>query len=72
VLIGNNGYSPETALKDIEDGRIDMVSFAKLFITNPDLYRRIVNGWPVKKEQDMRSWFGGGEKGYTDHPEYQV
>lgn len=55
-------------MKDVQEGRVDMVSFAKLYITNPDLYLRIQHGWPVNKETNMATWFGGAEKGYIDYP----
>lgn len=37
IIVGNNDYNPESAEKDMKSGIIDLVSFAKLYITNPDL-----------------------------------
>lgn len=70
VIIGNQGYDPETAEKDVESKLVDLVSFARLHIVNPDLYERIVNGWPVEAKQDMSKWFGGGAEGYTTPAKY--
>jgi N-ethylmaleimide reductase len=66
VLMANGNYTPETAIRAIEVNEADMVSFGKLFISNPDLVERIrlnasLNAW------DTTGFYGGGEKGYTDY-----
>lgn len=68
VLIGNQGYDPELAEKNLSEKLVDMVSFARLYITNPDLYERVSNGWPIETNQNMKHWFGGGAEGYTTYP----
>ena len=70
VLIGNQGYDPETAEKDVGDKLVDMVSFARSYILNPDLFERIANGWSIETTQDMSKWFGGSADGYTTYPKY--
>jgi hypothetical protein len=37
VLIGNNGFNPESGLKKIREDICDGISFGKLYISNPDL-----------------------------------
>ena len=66
-VIANNGYTLETAQAAIGDGHVDAVAFGKLFIANPDLPRRLRAGGPYN-EWDMKTFYGGSEKGYTDYP----
>ena len=49
-----------------------MVSFGRLYVSNPDLAERIINGWPVNKDWDYKTFYGHelGAKGYTDYPYY--
>ncbi|MGG7518641.1 alkene reductase [Allorhizobium undicola] len=65
--IVNNGYTAETARKAVESGHADMVAFGKAFISNPDLVRRLREDAPLN-EWDQSTFYGGGEKGYTDYP----
>lgn len=48
------------------------VSFARLHITNPDLFERIVKNAPLNTEYDYSTFYGAGledkSKGYTDYP----
>ncbi|MBA2638144.1 MAG: alkene reductase [Solirubrobacterales bacterium] len=55
------------ALKLIDDGAADLVSFARLFISNPDLPVRLAAGGPYT-EPDMSKAYGGDHRGYTDYP----
>ena len=48
-------------------GAIDAIAFGKLFLANPDLPRRLKEGAPLN-EWDMKTFYGGSEKGYTDYP----
>lgn len=66
-VIANSGYTLETAQAAISAGKVDAVAFGKLFIANPDLPRRLKAGGPFN-EWDMKSFYGGTEKGYTDYP----
>ena len=70
VLIGNQAYTPESASQNISSKLVDLVSFARLHIVNPDLTERITNGWPVENKQDLKTWFTGGANGYTSYPRY--
>ena len=45
-LIGNCGYTKETAEQAIAAGHADLISFGRPFISNPDLVERFRNGWP--------------------------
>jgi 2,4-dienoyl-CoA reductase-like NADH-dependent reductase (Old Yellow Enzyme family) len=46
-LIANNGITVEKAHNYVNENKVDMVSFAKLYVTNPDLAIRIKNGNPL-------------------------
>ena len=70
-LMGNAGYTRETAEKAIADGNADLISFGRPFISNPDLVERFRNGWPLAAEAPMSDWYSPtGAKGYTDFPTY--
>ncbi|MCL2728527.1 MAG: alkene reductase [Actinomycetia bacterium] len=56
---------PELAL--VEDGTADLVSYGALFLANPDLPRRLRAGGPFNTP-DRATFYGGGERGYTDYP----
>lgn len=66
-LVANSGYALETAQAAIKEGRVDAIAFGKLFIANPDLPQRLKQGGPFN-QWDMKSFYGGTEKGYTDYP----
>lgn len=70
-LMGNCGYTQETAERAIEEGNADMISFGRPFISNPDLVERFKNGWPLADLAEMSDWYSPiAEKGYTDFPTY--
>lgn len=70
VLIGNVGYTQQTAEQAIADGHADMIAFGRPYIANPDLVARFRNGWPLAPEADMATWYTPQETGYTDWPTY--
>ncbi len=70
-LMGNCGYTLETANATITAGDADLIAFGRPFISNPDLVERFQNGWPLAAEADMSVWYTPlGPKGYTDFPKY--
>jgi len=66
VLISAGGYSPETAKEAVESGLSDAVAFGRLYISNPDLVRRVEEEKELNK-YDRATFYGGAEKGYTDY-----
>ena len=62
----NNGYDGALAEQSLAHGA-DLVSFGRPFIANPDLVARLRAGGPFNKP-DRSTFYGGGEKGYTDYP----
>jgi N-ethylmaleimide reductase len=69
TLIGNNNFSFEEADKFINEGHIDMVTFGKLFLSNPDLVERFRNGWSFNPIRP-KLFYASGAAGYTDYPKY--
>ncbi|MFI7499874.1 alkene reductase [Streptomyces sp. NPDC049687] len=49
----------------------DLVSFGRLFISNPDLPRRLRDGLPLT-DPDPATFYGGDAHGYVDYPAYPV
>lgn len=70
-VMGNCGYTQETAEKVIADGEADLISFGRPFISNPDLVERFANGWPLNTPADQSVWYSFEAKGYLDFPFYQ-
>ena len=67
TVIANEGLTPELAEKTIQDGHADLVSFGKLYISNPDLPERIKNKIPFT-ELNFSTLYAKGPTGYTDYP----
>lgn len=63
----NNGYTRDLALQVVTDGQADLVAFGRLFISNPDLVRRLREGAPLNPLRTDKL-YGGGAEGYTDYP----
>lgn len=57
----------EKAAALIREGFADAASFARLYISNPDLVERFRRGAPLAPS-DPKTYYGGTEKGYTDYP----
>jgi N-ethylmaleimide reductase len=69
VLIAAGGFSGEAAEAAIADGHADAVAFGRIFISNPDLPRRLQHGFPLTP-YNRATFYGGEEAGYTDYPVY--
>ena len=70
MIIGNCGYTKESAEEMIAAGHADMIAFGRPFITNPDLPERFKNDWPLEPAEDMSLWYSAGAEGYTSYPPY--
>ena len=70
TLMINGGYDQAKGNKVIEDKEADLVSFGKLYISNPDLVHRFEIDAPMA-EWDEDTFYVPGEKGYTDYPNYE-
>jgi N-ethylmaleimide reductase len=67
-LMGNCGYTQETAEQAITSGQADLIAFGRPFLSNPDLVERFTNGWPLNPPADMKLWSAPTSEGYTDFP----
>ncbi|MEV0405691.1 alkene reductase [Actinoallomurus sp. NPDC050550] len=66
-LIANHGFDRETGDQIVEAGIADAVSFARLFIANPDLVGRFALGHATAGS-DRDTHYSGGARGYVDYP----
>jgi N-ethylmaleimide reductase len=51
----------------VREGIVDLVSFAALFLANPDLPERFRRGAALNPP-DRPTFYAGGAKGYIDYP----
>jgi N-ethylmaleimide reductase len=70
VLISAGGFTGETAEAAIAAGHADAIAFGRIFISNPDLPRRLQHGFPLTP-YNRATFYGGEETGYTDYPVYR-
>lgn len=66
-LVANNGFGRESGNAIVEAGLADAVSFARLFIANPDLVSRFALGHEPAAG-DGSTHYSGGARGYVDYP----
>jgi N-ethylmaleimide reductase len=70
-LMGNCGYTFESAEQAVADGVADLVAFGRPYISNPDLVERLRHGWPLAAPAEMAAWYAPtGARGYTDFPPF--
>jgi N-ethylmaleimide reductase len=67
VLISAGGFTGEAADAAIAAGHADAIAFGRIFISNPDLPRRLRHGFPLTP-YNRATFYGGEETGYTDYP----
>jgi N-ethylmaleimide reductase len=67
-LIGNGGYTQETAEAAIASGAADLIAFGRPYLSNPDLVERFTHGWGLNPPSDMKVWSAPAAQGYTDFP----
>jgi len=66
ALIANKGYDLARANAAIQSSAADLVSFATLYLANPDLPERLRRGGPFNPPE-RKTFYGGGAAGYTDY-----
>jgi N-ethylmaleimide reductase len=69
VLISAGGFTGESAEAAIAGGHADAIAFGRIFISNPDLPRRLRQGFPLTPYH-RATFYGGEAEGYTDYPVY--
>lgn len=71
AYILSGGYTSERAERDVLEGKGDLVAFGKLFISNPDLPKRLKNDWLLNEDWNQDLFYTASKEGYTDYPLYQ-
>ena len=72
-IVGNCGYTLETAEAAVQEGLADLIAFGRPYISNPDLVERFANGWPLAAMASMADWYSPtAAKGYTDFPTHRT
>jgi 2,4-dienoyl-CoA reductase-like NADH-dependent reductase (Old Yellow Enzyme family) len=70
-IMGNCGYTQETAEAAVSAGNADLISFGRPFISNPDLVDRFRHDWRLAEPAAMKDWYAPtGHAGYTDFPAF--
>lgn len=67
TIITNGNYNYISGNEALENGIADLVSFGRLFISNPDLPYRFKVGASLTPP-DKETFYDGAEKGYIDYP----
>ncbi len=67
LIMANGGYNAETGEAELQKGIAKMISYGALFLANPDLPARFEKN-ATFNQADRNTFYGGGEKGYTDYP----
>lgn len=70
-VIVAGGYDQHSGERAIRAGDADLVAFGQLYIANPDLPERFRTHAGLNTP-DRSTYYGGGEKGYTDYPALQT
>lgn len=68
-VVLNGAYDVDRARRDLESGAASAIAFGRAFLANPDLPLRLAEGLPLN-EPNPRTFYGGGEAGYTDYPSW--
>jgi N-ethylmaleimide reductase len=66
-LITAGGFTGESANAAIAAGHADAIAFGRIFISNPDLPRRLAHGYPLTP-YNRATFYSGEATGYTDYP----
>ena len=53
----------------VQAGEVDLIGFARAFISNPDLVERLASGKEIA-QPDMETTYSSGAAGYTDYPNW--
>ncbi|MCY2973715.1 MAG: alkene reductase [Planctomycetota bacterium] len=67
-LMGNCGYTQESAEEAIVSRNADLIAFGRPFLSNPDLVERFTGGWELNPPADTAVWSAPTAAGYTDFP----
>ncbi|OWM74433.1 hypothetical protein CDL15_Pgr013337 [Punica granatum] len=68
TFICSGGFTRELGMKAVIDGDADLVSYGRLFISNPDLVHRLKVNAPLSKYNRKTFYTQDPVVGYTDYP----
>lgn len=66
-LMAAGEYDRESGEEALQEGRLDLVAYARHFLANPDLPTRFAKDAPLN-DWDRDTFYGGGADGYIDYP----
>ena len=66
-VIANEGIAPENAERVLNSTGVDLISFGRLYIANPDLVERLRDHLPLNAPNPS-TFYGAGPEGYIDYP----
>lgn len=69
-LLVCGGFDAAEGTRWLRENRADAIVFGRLFLANPDLPERFRAGEELNPD-DPATYYGGGERGYTDYPTLQ-
>jgi len=69
TIILSGGYTVSTAEAALKSNYADLISFARPFISNPDLVNRFKNKFPLNQPR-IDLFYTAGSQGYVDYPLY--
>jgi N-ethylmaleimide reductase len=69
AVISTGGYEPDSAATAVRTGDADAVAFGKYFVSNPDLVRRIREGFPLTP-YNRDTFYTFEPEGYIDYKPY--
>lgn len=67
TVILSGGYNKESANKDVQDDKGDLVAFGRPFISNPDLVYRMKENEELA-DPNPDTFYTPGKEGYIDYP----
>jgi N-ethylmaleimide reductase len=67
TIIASGGLDKQKAEAILQDGKGELVAFARHFLANPDLVTRFEKDLPLN-QPDFDTFYTPGAKGYTDYP----
>lgn len=76
-IMGNVGFTKDLAEGALRSGAVDLVSFGRPYLSNPDLVERFANGWPLNADCPVSAYYGNDPdpakclSGYLDFPTYK-
>ncbi len=70
-FIANEKFTKELAEDYLNQGHADAISFGTLFISNPDLPKRLAHNLPLN-ETNFATIYSRDAVGYTDYPFYEL